>query len=440
MAADNKISPILAMAVGLGAIIGAGIFVLSGTAIALAGADSLIAFIVVGAVALIMAFEFGELGAIFPKVAGAAYSYVYEAFGSELGFITGIIKYFSYATSISVVALGFGSYLASLFGISVGAYSIPFAILLIIVLSALVMLGVKKAARTDFALVIIKVIALLLFIGFAVLFVLHSGGIQASNFTVSPAQGTFGALFAASIVIFFAYSGFQTIMTLTPRIRGGGRATAKATIAAVTISIVLYVAIVASLLFLVPASHFSINGDPLSVALQQANAPGWLLIAVDIGALVATASATLAMMVGASMMLYQMGENRLLPRVFRDYDKKRDSPRHSVAASAVIGIVMLFSGNIFVMTAISNFGLLFTYLMTSFAIVHFRRRKATGDFKMPLYPYLPVIGIVAMMLFIIGMPNEALVIGIIMIFSLIIVYYAISEVRDKRIIRIRLFK
>ena len=436
----SLISPVLAAAVGLGAIIGAGIFVLSGTAIALAGANALLAFIVVGVVALIMAFEFGELGSIFPKVVGAAYSYVYEAFGSELGFITGIIKYFSYATSISVVALGFGSYLASFLGMPTAAYSIPFAIVLIAALSAITLLGVKKAARTDFALVIIKVLALLLFVGFALFFVAHSGGIRAGNFSVSPAQGTLASLFSASIVIFFAYSGFQTIVTLTPKIRGGGRAAAKATIAAVVISIVLYIAIVAALLLLVPASHFTVSGDPLASALQQSKAPPWLLIAVDIGAMVATASATLAMLISSSMMLYQIGENGLLPRFFRGYDKKRDAPRQGVVVSALVGAVMLFSGNIFVMASISNFGLLFTYLMTSFAIVHFRRRKAPGDFRMPLYPYLPVIGIAALLMFMIGMPKEALVIGVIMIFSLIIIYYALSELKDKRVVRIRLFK
>ena len=317
MANDKKIGTLVAMAVGLGAIIGAGIFVLSGTAIALAGANALIAFILVGIVALIMAFEFGELGSIFPHVKGAAYSYVYKAFGSELGFITGLIKYFSYATAISVISLGFGSYFTSLFGISITGGSILFAILLIIILSVLNLLGLKKAAKTDSFLVIIKTAALLAFIGFAVFFVAHSGGIKVSNFSVSSSQGTLAALFAASIVIFFAYSGFQTIVTLTPEIKGGGRAAAKATIYAVVISIVLYVAVVAALLLLLPASHFTVSGDPLALALMQSGAPNWLLIVVDVGALVATASAALAMLIASSRMLYQVGVDRLLTPILQ---------------------------------------------------------------------------------------------------------------------------
>jgi APA family basic amino acid/polyamine antiporter len=118
MQAGKLISVKVATAIGLGAIIGAGIFVLSGTAIALAGSAALLAFVVVGVIALIVAFELGELGSIMPLAQGASYSYAYEAFGSELGFVTGIMLYFSYASSLAPIALGFGSYLASLVGLS----------------------------------------------------------------------------------------------------------------------------------------------------------------------------------------------------------------------------------------------------------------------------------------------------------------------------------
>ena len=118
----------VATSVSLGAIIGAGIFVLSGTAIAIAGFDSLIAFLLVGGVALAVAFQSGELGSIMPNVKGSSYSYAYAAFGSEMGFITGIMLFFSNSTAISVIALGFGSYLASFLGFRSPSISIPFAV------------------------------------------------------------------------------------------------------------------------------------------------------------------------------------------------------------------------------------------------------------------------------------------------------------------------
>ncbi|MEM3661940.1 MAG: amino acid permease, partial [Candidatus Micrarchaeaceae archaeon] len=157
---SNEISVPVATAVGLGAIIGAGIFVLSGTAIALAGSLALLSFALVGVVALIVALETGELGSIMPHLKGAAYSYAYKAFGSELGFITGIVLYFSYATSVSAIALGFGSYLASMLGIG-SSYAIYLAMLLIAVLAVVNILGIRKAAEVDFGLVIVKVLILL---------------------------------------------------------------------------------------------------------------------------------------------------------------------------------------------------------------------------------------------------------------------------------------
>ena len=142
---DKKfISVPVATAVGLGAIIGAGIFVLSGTTIALAGANALIAFVLVGVLAIIIAMELGELGSIMPHAKGASFSYIYEAFGSEMGFITGILLYFSFSTAIAAIALGFGSYLGSLVGLHTGYYPIIFAIILIFVLAIVNIVGIKK--------------------------------------------------------------------------------------------------------------------------------------------------------------------------------------------------------------------------------------------------------------------------------------------------------
>ena len=385
MAEDQTISPLVAAAVGLGAIIGAGIFVLSGTALALAGSLALVAFVLVGIVALLVAFEIGELGSIMPHAKGAAYSYVDSAFGSELGFITGILLYFSYATSISVIALGFGSYLTSITGLS-SSYHIPFAIALIFVLSIINLLGIKNAIKADYYLVMIKVAILVIFITFAFLFAFHSSSFSLSNFSLTPSESGIKPIFAASVAIFFAFSGFQVISTFTSRVKGGATSAAKAVIAAVLVSMVLYVLVVLGLILLVPASSYTISGDPLSFALTNAHAPQALFYLVDTGALIATASATLAMILSASRIAYQMGEDRLLPAITRIYSRGKDVASTGVVVSAVIGVVMLFSVNIYVIAAIANFGLLFSYLMTSLALIHFRKVKKQGSFRIPFYP------------------------------------------------------
>lgn len=427
----------VATSVGLGAIIGAGIFTLSGTAIALAGDWALFSFVLVGLVAIIVALEIGELGSIFPTLSGASYSFVYEAFGSELGFITGVMLYFSYASAIPVVALGFGSYFANLLGIP-AANANYFAIALIGALTLVNLGGIRKAARADFGLVVVKVVILLAVIGFAVLYVSDHG--SATNFLslTAPGSGVSG-IFSASIVVFFAYSGFQAISTFTTSVRGGAKVAAKAILLSVVISMVLYILIAASMLALVPAARFSIEADPLAFVLSAAHAPGYLMSFVDIGALVATTSASLALLLSSSRILRQIGLDGLLPKALRSYDAKRDVARNGVLISALIAIPMLYSGNIFVIASISNFGLLFSYLMASLALFHYRRLGKKGSFLAPMYPYLPATAMVAILAFMLGMPQQALVFGVVLMLVLLVVYYALREYEEKEPVRVRFF-
>jgi APA family basic amino acid/polyamine antiporter len=435
----NKISVSAATAVGLGAIIGAGIFTLSGTAIALAGVWSLFSFVLVGFVAIVVALEIGELCSMFPKASGASYSYAYEAFGSELGFITGVLLYFSFASAISVVALGFGAYLSALLGLSPDRYGTLLAIVIIVVLSAFNLQGIKKAARADFGLVVIKGAILLVFIAFAALFSLQNHTLS-NLYSAAPPGNGYAAIFSASVVIFFAYSGFQTISTFASDVKGGARSAARAIFAAVAISMLLYVLVDVALMLLVPVSDFVINANPLSFALIAAHAPPYLSVIVAVGALIATASATLAMILSSSRILYQISIDGLLPKILRIYNADRDVARNGVLISAAIAVVMLFSGNIYVIAAISNFGLLFSYLMAGFALIHFRRHGKGGSFRVPIYPYLPTLAIVVLLSFILGLPNEALVVGTIMTIGLLMIYYFLKEVEEKGPVKVRLFE
>jgi APA family basic amino acid/polyamine antiporter len=434
----DKISVPTATAVGLGAIIGAGIFVLSGTAIALAGPFALVAFALVGVLAIIIAMELGELGSLLPHMKGASYSYTYKAFGSELGFLTGALRYMALATSISVISLGFGSYLSSFIGVS-GSFPIIFAIALIVVLSVVNMLGVKKAAQTDLILVLIKIGVLLVFVGFAAFVVMGGTGVPASKISFEANSGTIASIFAASVVVFFAYSGFQSISSITERIKDGARGYVRAILSAVTISIVLYVLVMLALLLLLPPTSYQIAADPLSYALKMSGAPQWLFALVDIGALVATTSAAVAMMLSASRSLLQMSEDKLLPSFLKSYNKRTDTAVNGIIVSAVVGIGMLFVGNIYIIAAIANFGLLFDYMIIGFDVIHFRRAGIKAPFRMPLYPYLTIVGIALLLIFFTGMPKEALVVGVVLLILLLGAYYSLREVRKKKIVRVRLF-
>lgn len=440
-----------ALAVGLGGIIGAGIFVLSGTMISLSGTGALIAFVMTGFVAVILALEMGELISSMPGSTGASYSFVYNAFGSELGFITGLSLYLSFAASVSAIALGFGSYLASMAGLGGSFFPKIFAIVLIAVLVGVNLEGIAQAARADIFIVAFKIVVLIVFIIFALMF----GKFLSANLALPPVNGTSG-IFSASVIAMFAYAGFQSIATMAPQIKGGGRTAARAILVSVVVSLLLYILVTLALLSLLPGSSFGEVADPLSFALRSASAPAWLFYLVDFAALAATVSATLAMMIAGSQLVFQLSNDGLLPGYFRRTSRVNKAPITAVLLTSVIGVALLFAGNIYIIAAISNFGVLFSYLISGFALIKIRRVRRNpsrhsefiagaglimkGVFEMPLFPYLPVIGIVMIIAFFFGFPAIALSAGIGLVMVCIIIYYALREDRDEPVIKVRFFR
>lgn len=439
-----------ATAIGLGAIIGAGIFVLSGTTINLAGSGALVAFIITGIIAVILALELGELSSEMPKETGATYSFTYNAFGSELGFIGGILLYLGYSAAVATIALGFGSYLSSALGITNMLYTYAFSILMILALTFITYRGIKNTANTDLVLVSFKILVLIAFILFALMYgnwTLH----QITGFMTNGLSGIFGA----SVIALFAYAGFQAIASLTPDLEGGGKTAAKAIILSVIISMILYIGVTVSLLALVPANEFGLVANPLTYALNSVSAPSWLFVLITIGALVATTSATLSMLVGGSRTLFQMSTDGLLPKRFL-IKNRGDAPIYSILLTAALGILFLFSGNIYIIAAISNFGILFSYLLTGLALIKIRRirnnykekRGILGkhnmiDFKhvfqMPLYPYLPIISIIAIIIFFYAFPNGVVSTGLAILLATMLIYYVMREIKNKEVIKVRFF-
>ena len=145
-----------------------------------------------------------------------------------------------------------------------------------------------------------------------VLFALLFGKYLPSNLGTPPTSGISG-IFAASVIAMFAYAGFQSIATMAPNIKGGGRVAARAILVAVANSLVFYVADTIAQLSLTSGSSFNFSADPLSFALRSAKAPVWLFELVDVAALAATTSATLSMLIAGSELMAQLGKDGLLP-------------------------------------------------------------------------------------------------------------------------------
>lgn len=433
---NNRVGLWKATLVGLSAVIGSTIFIITGIPISLAGGSAVYAFLIMGLIVFIVALQFAELSSAMPREQGGAYSYATAAFGSEMGFITGVLLYFAFCTMISAIALGFGSYLSVLMGIKSAYVPIGFALALIAAVTILNIRGMKEATNTTVMLMLFLLLVLTIF----VYFTFSTKGISLQSMTSSPSQKGIGAFFAASISLIFAYYGFQSIVALGPDTRDARRTIPYAILLSVLVGIVIYVLVVLALITLVPASHFELNSSPFLFALGAAKAPVWIVVVIAIGAFIALVSAAVTQMMTSSKLLYQMSVDGLVPRTFRRYNRFSDVAVSTVVLSGGISMAMLFFGNIYTIVSISNFGLLFSWLISSFAIISFRRRKkGHADFKVPLYPYLSVISVIVSLIFLIQLPRISIAIGIVIIIALMILYYFIVELKHRTVSVVRLF-
>ncbi|MCL4365301.1 MAG: APC family permease [Candidatus Marsarchaeota archaeon] len=428
----------LAVALCLSAIIGDTLFVFTGVPITEIGANSIMAYVIVGIIAIIIAMQLGELSSIMPHEKGGPYSYVTKSFGSELGFVTGILLFIGYCAIVAAVTLGFGSYFLSLFGLGGTAAHISIAIVLIIAISIINMRGVKSAVELNKMLIAITLLTAALFFIFAV-FYGHDHGSLATNFIGSAAQNMPGAFFQAITAIVFAFAGFQIIVTLTDNVKGLGKGVTRAMVYAILISIVAYIAITFGLLMMLRASSFTITSEPLLYALSSVHAPSIVVILVDFGTLFAIAASVIAIIFTASRLFFQIGNDGLLPGITRRFDRKRGVATSGVVMTSLVSIMILFSGNLYTILSISNFGMIFSWLMSCFAVINMRRRKKIGEYSSPYYPYLTMVGIIACLIFIFGLPSISLAIGVIVLLFLILVYYIIVEIKYREVPRVRLF-
>ncbi|MFP3202630.1 MAG: amino acid permease, partial [Sulfolobus sp.] len=140
----------------------------------------------------------------------------------------------------------------------------------------------------------------------------------------------------------------------------------------------------------------------------------------------------LAMILASGRTLYQMSLDLGLPSFLKKYDEERDVPTNTVILSSAIAVVTLFSGNIFVIASISNFGLLFSFVVSALALVHYRRKGVVGSYKTPFYPYSVTLTVVLLLSLLLGFPREALEINMGIMIMIIFASYVAKDIREER--------
>jgi APA family basic amino acid/polyamine antiporter len=390
-----------ATSVGIGAIIGAGIFVVLGIAIGYAGPSSIISIIIAGIVASFTAFSFAELGSAIPKE-GGAYEFAFELISPFAGYLVGCLWLFAQIVAGAAISLGFASYFVAIFPL----FSVKIvAVAAALTLTGLNLIGIKQSATVNNILVIVKIAVLCLFIGFG-MFQIHP-----QNFSEFSPNGLFGILQGAGF-IFFAYLGFGRIAALGEEVKNPERNLPLSILIALTVSVIIYVLTALTATGLQDYQILAQSGSPIAEA-AKAMGNFTIVAAVSLGALIATASVLLTNLIGLSRVAFAMARNDQLPKSIAKISSKFGTPYISILAMGALLAILAFALDLKQTVAITSFAILSIHLTVNFSAIRLGKKKPNSTaFRTPFYPLAPSLGLFSCIILMFSLPLESWIVAV----------------------------
>ena len=409
-AGDYKLKRVLGpfnlVALGIGAIIGAGLFSLTGVAAgANAGPAVVLSFIIAAIGCGLAGLCYSELAAMIP-VSGSAYTYAQATLGEFVAWIIGWDLVLEYAIGAATVSVSWSRHLVELFdslGIHIAAV-VPIAgvdvnfgaIAVIVAISLLLMRGIGESAKANMVIVVIKVAIVLAVIAVGAFFV------KTSNYVpfIPPNTGTFGefgisGIFRAAGIIFFAYIGFDAISTTSQEAKNPQKDMVWGIMGSLAICTVLYIAF--SLVLVGMVNYQALKGDaaPTATAINMTPFP-ILKVLVKFGIVAGQTSVILVMLLGQSRVFRAMSADRLLPKIFSDIHPTWRTPWRSNLLFMVF--VSLFAGfiPISILGEMTSIGTLLAFIIVCIGVRVLRRTRPdlARPFRTPWVPFIPVAGVV----------------------------------------------
>ena len=395
---------------GIGAIIGAGIFVLTGVGAAYAGPGLVLSFILAGFACAMAALCYSEFAAMIP-IAGSAYSYSYATMGELVGWIIGWDLVLEYAVASAAVAAGWSHYLTVILsglGINLPAalthspggapgaiINLP-ALLIVLAITAILYIGVQESARINAIIVGIKLFAVLIVILIGMFYV------RPVNWEPFLPFG-WGGVVRGAAYIFFAYIGFDAVSTAAEEVIDPQRALPIGILASLAICTVLYIAVAAVLTGMVPTKDIDINA-PLASAFV-ARGLNFAAGIISAGAVAGLTSVLLVLLLGQSRIFYAISRDGLLPRAFSRVHPKYQTPSiptvlTGVAVGLTAGLVPIKE-----IAELTNIGTLFAFVLVCLGVWILRRIDPGLErpFKTPLVPLVPIMGAASCVLMMFGL-------------------------------------
>ena len=394
--------------IGVGAMIGAGIFVLTGIAAGVAGPALIVAFALNGLVTLFTAMSYAELGSCYHD-AGGGYRWTKEALPRWSGFLSGWMDWFAHAVACSVYALGFGAYFE--YVLNEMGYRVPhwaflspqklLAVFIAILFGYVNFRGASETGKIGNIVTGTKIIILFIFIVFGVGFVFHQPQWESAGFTPFFPNGWSGVVKAMGLT-FIAFEGYEIIAQSSEEIKDPKRNIPKAVFYSLIIVIPIYllVAFVALGAVHPPAgmTPWAYLGAQKEIALVDVARHffrgGALMILV--AGLISTMSALNATVFSSSRMAFAMGRDRNFPGFFSRVHAKRNTPHWAIVLSLIIIILMAVSFPIEDVATASDVMFLLIFLLVNVALIKLRKKNPELDrgYFVPLFPYVSIAGII----------------------------------------------
>lgn len=426
-------------ALGIGAIIGTGIFVLAGIGAQKAGPGIMLSFIVAGIACLCAALCYAELAAMIPA-AGSAYTYVYATMGEFIAWMIGWNLILEYLVASSAVASGWSGYFNNL--IELSHIAIPHALLsnpfsggimnlpafvIALLITALLTVGVQESARVTSAIVILKIIVLLIFI------VVAAPAVVPAHWHPFLPFGFQGVMSGAAI-IFFAYIGFDAVATTAEEAKNPQRDLPIGILASLAICTVFYIIVAAILTGMVPFAQLNVP-DPLAHALVLVNKAPWAKL-VSFGAVFGLTSVLVVMMMGMPRIWFAMSRDGLMPAVFSKVHPRFRTPFVSTIFSGIIVALLAGLLPIDVIAEMTNIGTLSAFIAVSIGVWVLRRRspELPRVFKAPALPFVATVAVLVCGYMALSLANLTKILFVVWVAIGAVVYFTYS-VRNSKLHR-----
>jgi APA family basic amino acid/polyamine antiporter len=387
---------------GVGAIVGTGIYTLIGVGAERAGPAVMVSFVVAGVVCAFAALAYAELATMMPA-SGSAYTYAYASMGELPAWIIGWALILEYTVVGSAVAVGWSGYAVGFLdsvGIDLptalsvgpqqgGLVNLP-AIAIVGVVAGLLIVGTRESANVNAILVIVKLAALAAFI---VLAFLH---FNAANFepfmpygfpattTVVDGEAIPRGVMSAAAITFFAFYGFDAVSTAAEETKDPGKNLSIGIIGSMAICTLIYMAVCAAAIGAIPFTGFAGSGEPLALILREIGYPGVASI-LGLAVVIGIPTVILAFMFGQSRIFFVMARDGLLPRQLAAIDKKSGAPVAMTVVTAVVCAIIAGLVPLEDIAALANAGTLAAFIATAAAVLILRRTepKRERPFRTP---------------------------------------------------------